>query len=120
MTVPQHTPTNKLLYAKDIPMFKQEVKAYYRQVRDQQPGTASEFKDFLLQESKVAFVFGATFRAKRGAGDFAGGDRCLSFQKHENEFNEAVALRELYKFIRRYFTEVGLSRKTAFYASTDF
>lgn len=56
MTVPQHTPTNKLLYARDIPMFKQEVKAYYRQVRDQQPVTASEFKDFLLQESKVAFV----------------------------------------------------------------
>lgn len=54
MTVPQHAPTNKLLYARDIPTFKQEVKAYYRQVRDQQPVTASEFKDFLLQESKVA------------------------------------------------------------------
>lgn len=56
MTVPQHTPTNKLLYARDIPMFKQEVKAYYRKVRDQQPVPASDFKDFLLQESKVAFV----------------------------------------------------------------
>uniref|UniRef100_H3CN71 Plexin C1 n=1 Tax=Tetraodon nigroviridis TaxID=99883 RepID=H3CN71_TETNG len=74
----KHAPTNKLLYARDIPKFKQEVKAYYRQVRDQQPVTAPEFQDFLLQESK----------------------------KHQNEFNEAVALRELYKFIQRYFTEI--------------
>lgn len=29
------------------------------------------------------------------------------FQKHENEFNEAAALRELYKFIQQYFTEVS-------------
>lgn len=35
-------------------MFKQEVKAYYKQVRDQQPVTAREFRDFLLQESKVS------------------------------------------------------------------
>lgn len=52
----QHAPTNKLLYAKDIPMFKQEVKAYYKHVRDQPPVTSSEFKAFLLQESKVTFV----------------------------------------------------------------
>lgn len=32
---------------------------------------------------------------------------CLSFQKHESEFNDSVALRELYKFIRQYFTEVS-------------
>ncbi|CAF88585.1 unnamed protein product, partial [Tetraodon nigroviridis] len=37
----------------------------------------------------------------------AGDDRCLSFHKHQNEFNEAVALRELYEFIQRYFTEVS-------------
>ncbi|XP_070709669.1 plexin-C1 [Pempheris klunzingeri] len=74
----KHAPTNKLLYAKDIPKFKQEVKAYYKQVRDQPAVTDSEFKAFLLEESK----------------------------KHENEFNEAAALRELYKFIQRYFTEI--------------
>ncbi|XP_061106648.1 plexin-C1-like [Conger conger] len=27
----QHSPTNKLLYAKDIPQYKQEVKDFYRQ-----------------------------------------------------------------------------------------
>lgn len=49
----QYAPTNKLLYAKDIPKFKQEVKAYYKQIRDQSPITASEFRDFLQEESKV-------------------------------------------------------------------
>ncbi|XP_078098776.1 plexin-C1 isoform X1 [Sander vitreus] len=74
----KNAPTNKLLYAKDIPKFKQEVKAYYKQIRDQSPITDLEFKEFLQEESK----------------------------KHENEFNEAAALRELYKFIQRYFIEI--------------
>lgn len=39
---------------------------------------------------------------------------CLSFQKHENEFNEAVALRELSKFLDRYFTEVSQGQNAAF------
>ena len=51
----QHAPTNKLLYAKDIPQFKLEVKEYYKCVREQQPVTTAEFKDFLLEESKVCF-----------------------------------------------------------------
>uniref|UniRef100_A0A8C6PCP6 Plexin cytoplasmic RasGAP domain-containing protein n=1 Tax=Nothobranchius furzeri TaxID=105023 RepID=A0A8C6PCP6_NOTFU len=76
----KHAPTNKLLYAKDIPKFKQEVKVYYKQIRDQQPVTDTEFKNFLQEESK----------------------------KHENEFNEAAALKELYKFIQQYFTQVRL------------
>ncbi|KAM7366942.1 hypothetical protein PAMP_014874 [Pampus punctatissimus] len=74
----KHTPTNKLLYAKDIIKFKQEVKAYYKQVRNQPPVTNTEFKAFLQEESK----------------------------KHVNEFNEAAALRELFKFIQKYFTEI--------------
>nr|XP_015809313.2 plexin-C1 [Nothobranchius furzeri] len=74
----KHAPTNKLLYAKDIPKFKQEVKVYYKQIRDQQPVTDTEFKNFLQEESK----------------------------KHENEFNEAAALKELYKFIQQYFTQI--------------
>uniref|UniRef100_A0A672J4N5 Plexin cytoplasmic RasGAP domain-containing protein n=1 Tax=Salarias fasciatus TaxID=181472 RepID=A0A672J4N5_SALFA len=74
----KHAPTNKLLYAKDIPKFKQEVKAYYKQIRDQSPVTESQFQEFLREESK----------------------------KHENEFNEAAALREIYKFIQRYFAEI--------------
>lgn len=52
-TVFQYAPTNKLLYAKDIPKFKQEVKMYYKQIRDQSPVTDAELKDFLHEESKV-------------------------------------------------------------------
>ncbi|XP_067437502.1 plexin-C1 isoform X2 [Thunnus thynnus] len=74
----KNAPTNKLLYAKDIPKYKQEVKAYYKQIREQPPITSREFKIFLQEESK----------------------------KHENEFNEPAALRELFKFIQRYFTEI--------------
>lgn len=37
-------------------------------------------------------------------------EHLLSLQKHENEFNETVALRELYKFIERYLTEVSSSQ----------
>ncbi|KAG7256021.1 hypothetical protein CRUP_035816 [Coryphaenoides rupestris] len=74
----KHAPTNKLLYAKDVPQFKQEVRAYYKSIREQQPIAAAEFADFLLQESK----------------------------KHESEFNEAAAIRELYKFIHQYFTPI--------------
>ncbi|XP_029901504.1 plexin-C1 isoform X2 [Myripristis murdjan] len=74
----KHAPTNKLLYAKDIPKFKQEVKSYYRQVREQPAISSSDFRGFLLEESK----------------------------KHENEFNECAALKELYKFLQRYFPEV--------------
>lgn len=56
MCVFQYAPTNKLLYAKDIPKFKQEVKSYYKQIRDQSPIAPSEFKSFLLEESKVKSV----------------------------------------------------------------
>ncbi|XP_038852598.1 plexin-C1-like [Salvelinus namaycush] len=76
----KHDPTNKLLYAKDISQYKQEVRAYYKQVRDQPPISSSEFKEFLHKESK----------------------------KHENEFNESAALRELYKYVQLYFDEIKL------------
>ncbi|XP_045555769.1 plexin-C1 isoform X5 [Salmo salar] len=76
----KHDPTNKLLYAKDISKYKQEVRAYYKQVRDQPPINSSEFKEFLHEESK----------------------------KHENEFNESAALWELYKYMQRYFDEIKL------------
>ncbi|KAL2102560.1 hypothetical protein ACEWY4_001728 [Coilia grayii] len=74
----KHTPTNKLLYAKDIPQYKQEVKAFYKRVQEQSPLSSQEFKDFLQEESK----------------------------KHENEFNESVALCEIYKFMQRYFNQI--------------
>ncbi|XP_015248304.1 PREDICTED: plexin-C1-like [Cyprinodon variegatus] len=75
----KHAPTNKLLYAKDIPKFKQEVKAYYKQIREQPEVSDAEFRDFLQGESK----------------------------KHEGEFNEAAALKKLYEFVQRYFEQIN-------------
>lgn len=74
----KHSPTNKLLYGKDIPQYKEEVKSYYKLVKDQMSISSQELKMFLQQESK----------------------------KHQNEFNESAALRELYKYMQRYFTEI--------------
>lgn len=64
ITVFQHAPTNKLLYAKEIPKFKQEVKAYYKQVREQSSITDTEFKAFLQEESKVTSASNTDFKAK--------------------------------------------------------
>ncbi|ROI15483.1 Plexin-C1 [Anabarilius grahami] len=75
----KYSPTNKLLYAKDIPQYKQEVKSYYKLVKDQPSISSQELKMFLQDES----------------------------QKHQNEFNESAALRELYKYMLRYFTEIS-------------
>ncbi|XP_058424632.1 plexin-C1 isoform X1 [Diceros bicornis minor] len=74
----KEAPTNKLLYAKDIPTYKEEVKYYYKAIRDLPPLSPSEMEEFLTQESK----------------------------KHENEFNEEVALTEIYKYIVKYFDEI--------------
>ncbi|KAM7179689.1 plexin-C1 [Macrochelys suwanniensis] len=70
-------PTNKLLYAKDIPLYKEEVKAYYKAIRDL-PVLPSEVEEFLTQESK----------------------------KHENELNEDVALAEIYKYIAKHYDDI--------------
>lgn len=75
----KHSPTNKLLYGKDIPQYKQEVKSYYKLIKDQTSISSQEWKIFLQEESK----------------------------KHQNEFNESAALRELYKYMLRYFNEVS-------------
>ncbi|NXJ94933.1 PLXC1 protein, partial [Corythaixoides concolor] len=77
-TLGKEAPTNKLLYAKDIPLYKKEVKAYYKAIRDLPPLTTSEVEEFLTQESK----------------------------KHENEFNEKVALIEICRYIVKYYDEI--------------
>ncbi|XP_010083940.1 PREDICTED: plexin-C1, partial [Pterocles gutturalis] len=77
-TLGKEAPTNKLLYAKDIPLYKKEVKAYYKAIRDLPPLTTSEVEEFLTQESK----------------------------KHENEFNEKVALIEICRYITKYYDEI--------------
>ncbi|XP_070802766.1 plexin-C1 [Pituophis catenifer annectens] len=74
----KEAPTNKLLYAKDIPLYKEEVKAFYKAIRDLPPLPRAELEEFLILES----------------------------QKHENEFNEAEALNKIYQYIARYFDKI--------------
>ncbi|XP_063165401.1 plexin-C1 [Candoia aspera] len=74
----KEAPTNKLLYAKDIPLYKEEVKAFYKAIRDLPSLPRSELDEFLILES----------------------------QKHENEFNEAEALNKIYQYIARYFDKI--------------
>lgn len=54
----QEAPTNKLLYAKDIPTYKEEVKSYYKAIRDLPPLSSLEMEEFLTQESKVLLKSG--------------------------------------------------------------
>lgn len=70
MVVFQEAPTNKLLYAKDIPTYKEEVKSYYKAIRDLPPLSSSEMEEFLTQESKVLLqskktVFGYFLKKKK-------------------------------------------------------
>ncbi|XP_075065505.1 plexin-C1 [Mixophyes fleayi] len=81
-------PTNKLLYAKEIPLYKEEIKAYYNEIRDASPLSSTELTEFLTMES----------------------------MKHEHEFKEDVAMLELYKYIEKYYNVIitTLEKETGF------
>nr|XP_040048112.1 LOW QUALITY PROTEIN: plexin-D1 [Gasterosteus aculeatus aculeatus] len=68
------SPTNKLLYAKEIPEYKKRVQCYYQQIQDMAPLSEQEMNAHLAEESR----------------------------KHRNEFNTNLALTEIYKYAKRY------------------
>ncbi|CAB1442569.1 unnamed protein product [Pleuronectes platessa] len=68
------SPTNKLLYAKEIPEYKKRVQCYYRQIQEMAPLSEQEMNAHLAEESR----------------------------KHRNEFNTNLALTEIYKYAKRY------------------
>ncbi|XP_072922120.1 plexin-C1 [Hemitrygon akajei] len=70
----KHSPTNKVLYARDVPRYKEEVRIYYRQIADLGSVSKEEMESFLMEES----------------------------QKHQNEFKEKDAMIELGKYIQKY------------------
>ncbi|XP_062928360.1 plexin-C1-like [Mobula hypostoma] len=70
----KHSPTNKVLYARDVPRYKEEVRNYYRQIADLGSLSKEEMENFLMEES----------------------------QKHQNEFKEKDAMIELGKYIQKY------------------
>ncbi|XP_075956191.1 plexin-D1 [Anarhichas minor] len=72
------SPTNKLLYAKEIPEYKKRVQCYYQQIQDMPPLSEQEMNAHLAEESR----------------------------KYRNEFNTNLALTEIYKYAKRYRNQV--------------
>lgn len=64
----QDSPTNKLLYAKEIPEYRKIVQRYYQQIHDMMPLSEQEMNAHLAEESRVR-------RAPEGPGGRRG--RCL-------------------------------------------
>lgn len=72
------SPTNKLLYAKEIPEYKKRVQCYYQQIQEMAPLSEQEMNAHLAEESR----------------------------KYRNEFNTNLALTEIYKYAKRYRNQV--------------
>ncbi|XP_034028621.1 plexin-D1 [Thalassophryne amazonica] len=72
------SPTNKLLYAKEIPEYKKRVQCYYQQIQEMPPLSEQEMNAHLAEESR----------------------------KYRNEFNTNLALTEIYKYAKRYRNQV--------------
>ncbi|XP_013871381.1 plexin-D1 [Austrofundulus limnaeus] len=72
------SPTNKLLYAKEIPEYKKRVQCYYKQIQEMAPLSEQEMNAHLAEESR----------------------------KYRNEFNTNLALTEIYKYAKRYRNQV--------------
>ncbi|XP_051964784.1 plexin-D1-like [Xyrauchen texanus] len=72
------SPTNKLLYAKEIPEYKRRVQCYYKQIQEMSPLSEQEMNAHLAEESR----------------------------KYRNEFNTNLALTEVYKYAKRYRNQV--------------
>ncbi|XP_028680626.2 plexin-D1 isoform X1 [Erpetoichthys calabaricus] len=72
------SPTNKLLYAKEIPEYKKTVQRYYQQIQEMTPLSEQEMNAHLAEESR----------------------------KYRNEFNTNLALTEIYNYAKRYRTQV--------------
>lgn len=73
------SPTNKLLYAKEIPEYKKAVQAFYKQIQEMTPLSEQEMNAHLAEES----------------------------WKYRNEFNTNFAITETYKYAKRYRTQIG-------------
>ena len=53
----QDSPSSKLLYAKDIPRYRQMVSAFYKSVQESAPVTDQQIADFMRQHSQVNKAF---------------------------------------------------------------
>ncbi|MGH0166375.1 UNVERIFIED_CONTAM: hypothetical protein FKN15_066985 [Acipenser sinensis] len=74
------SPSNKLLYAKDIPNYKNWVERYYRDIAKMPAISDQDMDAYLVEQSRL----------------------------HANEFNTLSALSELYFYVNKYKEEVGV------------
>uniref|UniRef100_H2YK52 Plexin cytoplasmic RasGAP domain-containing protein n=1 Tax=Ciona savignyi TaxID=51511 RepID=H2YK52_CIOSA len=70
----KESPSNKLLYAKDIPAYKQWVERYYADISNMQQLNHKDLMAFLAEESFI----------------------------HQRDFNTQAALSQLYTFVEKY------------------
>lgn len=61
----QDSPTNKLLYAKEIPEYKKRVQLYYQQIQEMAPLSEQEMNAHLAEESRVSEVCRAGVTSNR-------------------------------------------------------
>ncbi|XP_063797295.1 plexin-D1 [Pseudophryne corroboree] len=78
MQLGKDSPTNKLLYAKEIPEYRKIVQKYYRQIKEMSPLSEQEMNAHLAEESR----------------------------KYQNKFNTNVAMAEIYKYAKKYRTQI--------------
>ncbi|KAH9508125.1 Plexin-A4 [Bulinus truncatus] len=72
------SPSGKLLYAKDIPKYKQWVSRYYQDIKIMPAISDQDMTAMLAEESRT----------------------------HQNEFNTNAALLELYKYVKKYYEDI--------------
>ncbi|XP_040261061.1 plexin-B3 [Bufo bufo] len=83
-TVSEHkvgrdSPVNKLLYAREIPRYKQLVEKYYADITDTTPASYQEMNSYLTELSGI----------------------------HSDDLNTLVALQELYNYINKYYDPIS-------------
>ncbi|XP_018410723.1 PREDICTED: plexin-D1 [Nanorana parkeri] len=78
MQLGKDSPTNKLLYAKEIPEYRKIVQKYYQQLKEMSPLSEQEMNAHLAEESR----------------------------KYYNKFNTNVAVAEIYKYAKKYRSQI--------------
>ncbi|OCT85775.1 plexin-D1 [Xenopus laevis] len=78
MQLGKDSPTNKLLYAKEIPEYRKIVQRYYQKLKEMSPLSEQEMNAHLAEESR----------------------------KYRNKFNTNVAMAEIYKYAKKYRTQI--------------
>ncbi|MED6260724.1 Plexin-B1 [Ataeniobius toweri] len=98
------SPINKLLYARDIPRYKQMVERYYADIRQTISASDQEMNSALAEMSRVsAATFPTPQDSEQGS---TNSSECFVFQNYSGELNYLVALHELYKYINKYYDQI--------------